>query len=222
MQWHQAGFFALWIQIMKYIFVHGWGFDSAFWQFTIRQMDYKVSMACIDLGFFSEPHDDNSYGPDTIFITHSLGFPWTIKNKPGEKKAIINISGFSRFTPYTDKRTLKTMMRGIERSPERQLDLFWQACSVADHQTNNIPDKDRLQQGLTWLMEWDVSGLLEGLPYPVINIASRDDQIVPASMSADIWGEQNVHWAETGGHALPLNKPEWIASKITEITNDLK
>ena len=73
----------------------------------------------------------------------------------------------------------------------------------------------------TGLSKWDVRRIKEGLRCPVLALASRDDPIVPESMSEAIWGNHGIVWSPDGGHVLPLMHPRWCARHVLEFARAL-
>lgn len=208
---------------MHLVFIHGWGFGPDIWAPVLERLDYRMKTTCVDLGFFQPANLLDDIPPRSVIAGHSLGFLWLLKH--GLKfspDAVISISGFDRFTPHVDPRIVRAMKKGVERNVDRQLQSFWDNCGVADYKPASQPDNKRLIEGLDWLETLDGREELAGLDCPKLVLAARGDKIVPEPMSRDIWTGQDILWSETGGHMLPVTRPDWTAQKITEFIDELR
>jgi pimeloyl-[acyl-carrier protein] methyl ester esterase len=114
------------------------------------------------------------------------------------------------------------MRRELARDPARMLASFWRGCGTEPFAGPDSLNVARLDEGLGWLMEWDETATKAKLDCPVLALAARDDAIVPAAMSAAIWGEENIRWSEEGGHVLPLLRPEWCAEHVLDFAHALE
>ena len=207
---------------MHLVFVHGWAFGADLWQPVIRELDFRVKISCVDLGFFSNPHNHDVLQQNAVYIGHSMGAMWILKNAAPHMKGLVSICGFDCFKAHVEPRQLLAMQRGVERNLSRQLKMFWTACGVPDYGTKGEADQSALHEGLKQLSDWDLSDELTKYSGPRLILASEDDQIVPKQMSCDIWGGDNIHWSKDGGHVLPFTKPKWIANKLTEFVNEIE
>ncbi len=208
---------------MHLVLIHGWGFGPDIWSPLLEHLDYRQKTICVDLGFFQDQNLIDDLPHQSILAGHSLGFLWLLKQglkfNPG---AIISISGFNRFTPYVNPRIVRTMKKGIERNPTKQLQSFWDNCGITKYKPMAPPNESRLTDGLDWLEHWDCRQELTDIHCPKLVLATRDDKIVPEQMTRDIWTRQDIIWSETGGHMLPVIRPDWTAQKITEFIHDLR
>ncbi|MBF0188494.1 MAG: alpha/beta hydrolase, partial [Magnetococcales bacterium] len=79
---------------------------------------------------------------------------------------------------------------------------------------------EALSFGLDRLRTLDHRALTEGgLPCPLHVLASRDDQVVPPAMTEASFPEKHLArllWQESGGHVLPLTRPEACARCILD------
>ena len=202
------------------IFVHGWASNSTIWAPVINALpDHNCHT--IDLGFISGGTTNwDTLQTPAIYIGHSLGVLWLLKNAPNAK-AMISIAGFANFTNFTDPRTLKVMQRGLSKNPEAQISHFWRQAGYAEKTDPQALEPDRLSEGLTWLETWDATAEKSGLTCPKFILASKADKIVPPEATEEQWPGKRIHWHDTAPHMLPLNAPEWTATKINDfIAND--
>lgn len=225
---------------MHLIFVHGWAFHFGIWRDVIASLDLDADISCVDLVFFSNSTqasdvfsnlnikilkaDQANECPteDVIAIGHSLGVLWLLKHIPQNLHGFISISGFDRFVPHVNERVLMAMDRGLERNPARQLSQFWTSCGLENYDRPSPEDITHLKTGLCWLRTWDAQYERQKLDVPQLVLAAKNDHIVSGAMSCDIWGERRLTWHDTGGHALPLTAPEWVAKHITDFLYELK
>ena len=201
---------------MSIVFVHGWGFDARFWDSVCNHLPEGTESIRIDLGF-TKNADIPKLPENTICVGHSLGVLWLLKHVQNPK-ALVSINGFDCFYKFTPDQNLQIMQRQIQRRPERQMREFYKACGASFDEDTEF-DQEALFEGLTWLREWDLSDEKNNLSCPLRVIASRDDQIVPASASQEMW--RDIVWKETGGHVLPLTHSEFCAQHIMEVTNGI-
>lgn len=200
------------------VFVHGWGFHPGVWA-PVAERLAGVTPHYVDLGFISgfQGQTITQVPEDAVLVGHSLGVMWLLRHLPARPRGVISISGFDCFFRYTDVRDVKAMQRNLKRNPLAQMQGFWQACGVPDFCESADINVDALEQGLEWLRTWQAH-----LPTcPTLALASRDDLIVPASMSAVVWAEHDLRWCDAGGHVLSRTKPDWCAQHIQGFLHDV-
>ena len=66
------------------------------------------------------------------------------------------------------------------------------------------------------------AGAKTKLACPTLALAARDDAVVPQAMSEAIWGSDTIRWSETGGHVLPLKRPQWCARHVFDFAHALQ
>ena len=202
------------------IFVHGWASNSTIWAPLIEALpDHDCHT--IDLGFIKGGTTTwDSLQTPAIYIGHSLGVQWLLKNTPNAK-ALISIAGFANFTSFTDPRTLKVMQRGLSKNPTAQTANFWRQAGDARQTDPEALQADRLSEGLTWLETWDETTEKEELTCPKLILASKADKIVPPKATEQQWQGETIHWHKTAPHMLPHIEPEWLAKQIKEFLGHL-
>jgi type II secretory pathway predicted ATPase ExeA len=68
---------------------------------------------------------------------------------------------------------------------------------------------------------WDAQVKRARLACPMRALASRDDPIVPVSMTEAIWQDTGIDWSRDGGHVLPLRHPRWCARHVLDFAASL-
>ena len=103
-------------------FIHGWGFDSSFWLPLTKELK-KIN--CFDffyynLGFVGRENlnKKKKFCKKEIFIVHSIGFNWLVKNV-NKSGLIINFFGSPIFFDDLEKdkveyRLYKNMLKNIK------------------------------------------------------------------------------------------------------------
>ena len=206
---------------MHFVLVHGWGFHAGIWADVLNHLEGS-EVTLVDLGFISGgPKGETDWPGDAITVGHSLGVLWLLKQGGNRFRALVSIQGFDCFCCHIARSRVEALKRGIEREPHATLQAFWRSCGAAGFGLPDALNAARLDEGLDWLMQWDARESKDELACPILALASRDDVIVPASMSEAIWKESGIVWSEDGGHVLPLRHPRWCARHVLEFANAL-
>jgi pimeloyl-[acyl-carrier protein] methyl ester esterase len=205
---------------MRLVLVHGWGFHAGIFADFIGHLE-GAEVTLLDLGFVAGgPKGASEWPEDAIAVGHSLGLLWLLERGRGRYRALISIQGFDCFSCHVAPSRLAALKRGLEREPAGTLQAFWRSCGASGFALPEALDVAKLDEGLDWLMTWDATKARKELACPVLALASRDDVIVPPSMSEAIWGE-NIIWSPDGGHVLPLKHPRWCARHVLEFAHTL-
>ena len=198
----------------KIVFVHGWGFDASFWD-QVRNCLGNLPSEVVDLGFFKEPKTTSG----DIYITHSMGLAWTLKNV--NPRAMVSINGFTKFCSGPDwengvhPRMLKRMIRQFDKSPENVWSDFMSNSGVDNPNFPAGANLSALTEGLKSLETWDVRKEYENFSGKKLNLASTHDRIVPEKLSTASFGE-DVIWYKEGNHLLPISQAQSVADQIQE------
>lgn len=182
-------------------------------------------VSLVDLGFISGGPEAAKDWPDgAIGVGHSLGLLWLLRQASQGRRfrGLVSIQGFDRFCPRVPEARVFGMRRGLARDPATMLAAFWRGCGTGPFAPPNALNRERLDEGLGWLLDWDERAMLASLDCPVLALAARDDAIVPPPMSAAIFGAEKIAWSETGGHVLPLSRPDWCAKHVLDFAHDLE
>jgi pimeloyl-[acyl-carrier protein] methyl ester esterase len=200
---------------MRFVFVHGWGFDPAVWDRVAEALP-GFAQTRIDLGFLGGAPTATQFQPDDILIGHSLGFLWGL-TRHQDWRAVIAINGFARFAGAVEDgacvrpAALRALRLGLARDAEKTLATFYRSL---DH-TALIEhfDAPQLAEGLALL---ETQQITKPLAMPGLVLAARNDPLVPVTACehlAAIAGT-TVTWREEGGHLLPLTQPQGCADAI--------
>ena len=200
-----------------FVFVHGWGMAPDFWDGLIDCLP-GIKTSRIDLGFIESSASLEKISDPAVYITHSLGTMWALKNHHADMKALVSINGFSYFQNFTDERVLRAMKTRLKRDPKAQMEEFWKSYGLPSSQNLNI---STLQKGLEWLTSWDARKELEALTCPVLSLAGQNDPLLPLPLMKEEWEDFDLHICEDGNHALPLNNPQWCTDHIKEFLREL-
>lgn len=193
---------------MRIVFVHGWGLAPNFWD-ALTPSFSEHECGFIDLGFLGKENLDAA-GP-TIYITHSLGTLWALKNCAENMQGLVSINGFSSFRRFASKDALAEMQKSLKENPRAHMADFWQGIGAESSDKMNA---DRLAEGLDWLATWNVRAELKALPCPVLSLAGAQDNILPLPQMQKEWAGQGMAVCENGGHMLPMSHPDWCAQQI--------
>lgn len=200
----------------NFVFVHGWGVDSGFWNDLINCLP-EIKASRIDLGFIGTRQDFlDQISSSAIYVTHSLGTMWVLKNHNPGMEGLIAINGFGCFRNFAEERVLRAMKVRLKREPEAQMKEFWDMCGLPVSSNLNV---ERLQEGLEWLTSWDAGQALKDLKCPVLALAGHDDPILPIAKMEKEWDNFDLHICEGGAHALPLSDPGWCSDHIKAFCN---
>ena len=206
---------------MRFVLVHGWGFHAGIWNEFARHLP-DAEIACVDLGFIrGGPKGVSDWPEDSIAIGHSLGLLWLLKRGQGRFRALVSIQGFDCFSCHIPKSRVLGMQRNLKRDADVTLRAFWQACGTEPFTPKDALNVETLATGLDWLGSWDTRAEKAALTCPTLALASRDDLVVPPSMSETIWNG-NVIWSDSGGHVLPLLRPGWCASQVIDFAHAIR
>jgi pimeloyl-[acyl-carrier protein] methyl ester esterase len=205
---------------MRLVLVHGWGFHAGIFADFIGHLE-DAEVTLVDLGFVAGgPKGASAWPEDAIAVGHSLGLLWLLERGGGRFRALVSVQGFDCFCCHVAPSRLAALKRGLERDQGGTLQAFWRSCGASGFALPEALNVGRLDEGLDWLMTWDARKAKEDLSCPMLALASRDDVIVPPSMSEAIWGE-NIVWSPDGGHVLPLKHPRWCARHVLEFAHAL-
>jgi pimeloyl-[acyl-carrier protein] methyl ester esterase len=181
----------------------------------------------VDLGFIAGgPKAAAQWPSDAIAVGHSLGVLWLLHRARQEGhapfRALVSIEGFDRFCPHIPPSRVAGMRRGLRRDAYQTVEAFWRGCGTELFAPADALNVERLDEGLSRLMDWDESKAKAELACPILALAARDDAIVPQAMTEAIWRSDTIRWSDTGGHVLPLKHPEWCASHVLDFAHALK
>jgi pimeloyl-[acyl-carrier protein] methyl ester esterase len=209
-----------------FIFCHGFGFDSSFWQPLIPWFSGQ-ELVFWDLGYFADESlpiiDTESF--DYIGIGHSLGFMKLLSLKI-PFQALIGLNGFINFlgfeTTLRQQRTREwiSLKKHFQRNPIATLTQFYQRVGVTvDLHTKSKINHEKLMQDFVFLATTEKLGL----NYPILLLSSAEDSIVPKKIIEDNFLNQSSIILETIGqqqtqtpvpHGLGYLHSDWVFQRI--------
>jgi pimeloyl-[acyl-carrier protein] methyl ester esterase len=197
------------------LFVHGWGYDSRFWD-PLRAALRNAPSAALDLGYFGAA--DTSVPRDvTLLVGHSLGFLWLARHSTLKHVPLVGINAFPRFIetedyrPAVASRVLERMKRRLAGDTHGVLQDFWARAGATG--PDRAPNATALAEGLGHLAIWDERENLASRASPTRLIAGREDAIVPPAMTEMAFNGSEITWLP-GGHTLPRSHAADIARLI--------
>lgn len=204
--------------------VHGWGLGQGFWRLTRNALP-SSNILTVDMGFFGPGTIPTPEEPPVVGIGHSLGFMWLLGNlEKYNFKGLVSVNGFARFAaadhyPGVADRIIARMISQFRRSPQKVLEDFRKRAAMPPGRipSNEKINSETLEKALLHLQKGDCREILAKTRLPVLALAARDDAIVPPEMTEACFGQiadKKIEWSESGGHALPFNKPAWTAEQI--------
>ncbi|QQS57956.1 MAG: hypothetical protein IPN28_03830 [Alphaproteobacteria bacterium] len=208
-----------------FVFVHGWGNGPDFWDKTAAYF-WDIPKTFIDLGFIKGSFDGLSdrsalsTGAKKVYVTHSLGTLWALKNRHMEMSALIAINGFYNFRVFSEEEALLSMKQRLTKDPIPQMGVFWRRCGI--HPENSLLDLERLQEGMNWLIHDNATKEIRNLGLPVLSLTAKDDPVLPIKIMRQHWSGYPLQIRELGGHSLPWSEPRWCSTKIMDFIDGLR
>jgi pimeloyl-[acyl-carrier protein] methyl ester esterase len=204
---------------VELVFIHGWGFDTRFWDALAAQIP-QFRQSRLNLGFFDEaPLTPVSDPQSKILVGHSLGFIYGMKQ--GGWKRWIAINAFPRFvttatqTGCIPTANLREMRARLQREPAKTLQGFYKMIGAMP--VAGTPNTGRLRDGLDELRDGDITGILSTLDVPGLVLVGAEDPLVPKVVSRELGSfARNFMLHEKGGHLLPQTDPSWCAGAIAD------
>lgn len=220
--------------------VHGWGLAPGLWRPMLGHMG-PVELLRADLGFF-HPHGQVTVPlpeGDWLGVGHSMGGLWLLQALLGEAetpqmaalarckercRGLVFINGFSRFHQGADfphgvgARVIGRMRKQLTVDAMQVLRDFGSRSGlpVMGLPPGVKPHVARLDEGLAAISRWDGRAILQGWSHPFLAIASREDAIVSAAMSEQMFGGSALQWIEGGSHLLPLTHGQQMAAALQQ------
>lgn len=215
---------------MRLVFMHGWGFNSSFWNPLLTSLDGYETVV-LDAGYFGQPHAYLDDGRPFVAIGHSFGTIRLLDTISSHCLGFVAINGFDYFVRRNAAeggvpiRVLDRMIARFEEDPLIVLHDFQTRCGAqVDALDENLLNKDTLLRDLYLLRESDVRSavqnaeiefaLLNGNLDPLIDGARRQSSFTNV-MSATSFTHPD------GGHLLPITQPQWCAQHIVSLVDKM-
>jgi len=210
--------------LIPLLFVHGWAFDSGFWN-PLRDRLTDFPVRTVDLGFSGRPDRPSLRRP--LVVAHSMGLAWALANVPRPWAGVLAVNAFPCFTRSTafvdgvSPRMVGRMQARFGEDPHGVTAEFLNRCGIPEADLSGL-QPGPLGEALDWLATCDERPALAALDCPVLALAGTADVIVPESMSRAVFAAHELILAERGGHLLPLTHPDWVASHLRQFAARLQ
>ena len=202
----------------NFILVHGWAFDSSFWnalKILLEKKTFCSDVTCIDLGFFlSESKKKNCLKilKNRIFIVHSIGLQWFLKKK-FDCELLINFFGSPNFIKFQNnqkmgRRTLNKMISKFRDYPDLVLKDFYTQCGLK--YKNKKINKNILLNYLIDLRDKDQEKEFMIQNFKKVSFFNKKDKIFSSSknMLENLRDKNHeIFYLDDNEHSLPLSNP---------------
>ncbi len=203
------------------LLAHGWSYDSRFWDVLLAELPDHDPYR-IEAGYGGAAPDWPLVPDGALAIGHSAGLATLLDRLPDRCAGLVAINGFTRFVadagfPGVPDRLPRRMLTRLQTDPSGTVRQFRAGCgddAVPDRPHLDQLDPDRLRSGLQALESGDVRDRFAALTLPVLALAACDDPIVRPAHASACFPAAALRWSETGGHLLPLTRPDWCARQI--------
>jgi len=211
-------------------FIHGWGFDSSFWLPLEKELK---KFNCFDfffynLGFIGKENLKKKVYREEIFVVHSIGFNWLVKNikQPG---LVINFFGAPVFFDDLKKenitiRLYNKMLKNLKINEKKVLEKFYINCGLnKSYNQKKKFNKFRLIYALEKLLNEPLIEQTSKLKNKIFSIYSLADKILKKRDFKKYFknkNHQNLKFIEKSSHAFPYLEPKKCKSLIIKIINE--
>lgn len=205
----------------RVVLLHGWGYDASLWDAVRAHLPRHLAVETLDCGYFGAERMKLGTGETALAVGHSLGALWWLTQSELRWQRLLSINGFPRFTatagyaPAIAPRVLDRMQQRFRHDPAGVLADFHARCG--GHAPLGRPNVERLAAGLAALATADGRATLAARRDDVFALASEEDPIVPATMSAMAFGE--IEFVDAPGHLLPITHPGLCARWIERLAH---
>lgn len=211
---------------MRFVFVHGWGFEAGFWG-PLRSALGDPHCEVLDLGFHGVPKLSLSSDAPYIAVGHSFGVQWLLHHRADHPwQALVSINGFAKFTKAddlpdgTDPRIVRRMIAGFDKNPHAVYRDFMALCGEDDPVLDDL-DVAVLRESLLALKDWDERKALGQCNAPVLALAGDQDLVVGEGLSRATFYDAQLIVKQGGTHLLAQNDPQWCAAQIMAFVKDM-
>lgn len=204
------------------VFVHGWAFDTQFWQ-PLRRALSDWPQHVIDLGYFPSEEGNGKVAPlpagPLVMVGHSFGYLHALSLDCSQIVAWVSINGFPCFGTKSDfpegvaDRILQRMRARLEALPEKVVNEFRQRCGakpVAAHM-----DVAALSRDLLRMQNVDLRSRMAERKRATLVLAGDADPIVSTCMTRAAFAGADIVWRPGAGHLLPREDAAWCAAQLS-------
>ena len=203
----------------NFYFIHGWGFDKTFWNSVkkkIESLDVCENSESLDLKFFSKTEQSKLFfkSDNNIFIVHSYGLNWFLKNDIS-CKLLFNFFGAPDFVNYQKKpnliyRKIAFMHKQLLENPVKVLKNFYKTCNV-EYSFHEVINIETLRNALIELQRENFSSKFKRLNFPIHTFYSTNDKVLNINEeSIDFLDNDNhdISFLNEYDHGFPKTNPE--------------
>ena len=205
-------------------FVHGWGFDGLFW--TPLQKKLKNFFSCkfhtYNLGFFGTEYLPSTLNSKNlnIFIVHSYGFNWVVKNLI-HSDLLINFFGSPIFSLYNKKKIIKKTINNFKVNKKKVIKNFYINCGLdLTYGDLNLLNKDKLLKCLNELREDDLIYETSKLKNNIFSFYSKTDNILQYRDFSQYFLNENhryIEYLSFQPHAFPFLQPSKCSYLVKQV-----
>tara|TARA_B100000242_G_scaffold267312_1_gene216705 strand:+ start:541 stop:1200 length:660 start_codon:yes stop_codon:yes gene_type:complete len=216
----------------NFYFIHGWGFDKTFWHSVkekIESQKFCKSTESLDLKFFCKTKQTNlfSKSDNDIFIVHSYGLNWFLKNDL-QCKLLFNFFGAPDFVNYQKKpnlvkKKITLMQEQLKENPVQVLKNFYKTCNIGYSLRGKINIKT-LINALSELKNENFSLQFSKLNFPVYTFYSTNDKVLNINKeSLDFLDNHNhdINFLNKYDHGFPNTNPEKCFELIYKVLEEI-
>ena len=215
----------------NFYFIHGWGLDSKFWdpvRTLIQTDEISNSTRCLDLSFFSKKKPEyHFHTKNNIFIVHSYGFQWFLKNHMN-CKILINFFGVPDFINFQKNPSLTTikinkMNHLLNENPNVVLKDFYKRCNL-HFKSKKVVNIKLLSKALDELSNSNYVERLKELNFQVYSVFSLKDKILDLNKDClEIIKSKshNISFLKNSDHGFPNIQPYLCYQTIKKILKNI-
>lgn len=179
---------------MDALFLHGWGYDSHFWQDWIAALPPFLNIHSADRGYFGPPRPFSGKPPQIIFC-HSQGLHRIDEELMVNSPFLVIVGGFLSFLPESSreqirvKKYLDSMRNKIVHEPHRLLQDFYSECSFPTPSKQELPstiNTGLLHNDLVDLENFSMQPSLLCQARKILILHGNEDKIVPPAKAVEL------------------------------------
>lgn len=179
---------------MDALFLHGWGYDSRFWQGWIAALPRFLNVRSADRGYFG-PSCPFSGKPPEIIFCHSQGLHRIDEELMFNSPFLVIVGGFLSFLPENSReqkrvrKSLDLMRNKIAQEPHRLLQDFYSECSSPNPSKQELPsaiNTGLLYHDLVDLENFSMQPSLLCQARKILILHGNEDKIVPPAKAVEL------------------------------------
>lgn len=216
---------------LRVLLASGWATPNAVWSPTQNRLERLCAPMPVEWHFLDDGDSVNTSMRWDLVAGHSAGLVRLLRQPQLSARAVVSISGFTRFCQGADfeagwhPRIVQRMIRQLAEDPSRVLTDFWAKGHATDGKSTRPPAPfslettlarvDALGDVLEMLRTADCRAAWKSQSGHRCVIAGTDDRIVGAAHTVAGFGTE-VEWIGTDSHWLTWDYPETCALLLHE------